>query len=354
MRLLSMVKRKAEDEDVEQAARNAVDEFNRVVDTIRDLGIETLELEAKLLECIDALEGLSDEDFQPSCEVALKVAQEGMLRAKWILTAYDSASEAVEKSEQLIKDEYEGQALSEKMFQHLILSPSLELLREARICLKNGEFEKVHTLADRIRSLPKRVKQECEKNGETYQYCEKIAEDLREEGIATQEVEDILAMARAAFLNGTFSRVAELADLVEKKALELRERHRVAVRSLERARGAIATLVHTGARSRVADNLAAEAAQSIEDGDYIRCVSCSERVEPLVEDTIGQYTAIMEKIDLVRDELRLPKDLGTKTRQDIEEALGKAESGLRDGNYQDSEEDIDVALLMIGKYDLIS
>ena len=339
----------------ERLARSTVEEFGEVVDRIRVLGIEAFELEEKLLESVEALEGISNPDLRPSLDVAFMLAVEGVEKGKNILLYYDSAAAAIGHAERLIDEVHRDQSEIEgNVFQHLILSPSLELLSGAKQSLKKGELEQVHEIVGRIEILPKNVKKECLENAELYRYCEEILEGLKRDGVGTQEVEDVMTIARTAFLSGAFGRVGELTEVIERKAVELKDRHRAAGRSLREARNAVNVLEIKGVNSEELDELLGKASNSLDGADYRECIDLSNRCTSKAVDIRRSHSTLAERISMLREEAKLMRSRGESVTDDIDEILTRAEQELVQGDLQDSEEDVEIASLMMGRFELVS
>ena len=339
----------------ESLARSTVEEFGEVVDRIRDLGIEAFELEEKLLESVEALEGISNPDLRPSLDAAFILAMDGLDKGNDILLYYDSAAEAVTRAEQLIDAEHRNQGEIEgNVFQHLILSPSLELLNGAKQSLKKGELERVHEIVERIEILPKNVKEECLENAELYRYCEEILDTLKRDGVGTQEIEDVMTIARTAFLSGAFGRVGELTEVIERKAVELKDRHRTAVRSLREARNAVNVLEIKGVNSEELDELLGKASNSLDGADYRECIDLSNRCTSKAVDIRRSHSTLAERISMLREESSRMRTQGESVPDDVDEILSRAEQELSQGNYQDSEEDVEIASLLMGRFELVS
>lgn len=339
----------------ESLARSTVEEFGEVLDRIRDLGIEAFELEEKLLESVEALEGISNPDLRPSLDAAFILAMDGLDKGNDILLYYDSAAEAVTRAEQLIDAEHGNQGEIEgNVFQHLILSPSLELLNGAKQSLKKGELERVHEIVTEIELLPKDVKEECLENAELYRYCEEILEGLRRDGVGTQEIEDVMTIARTAFLSGAFGRVGELTEVVERKAVELKDRHRAAGRSLREARNAVNVLEIKGVHTKELHELLGKASDSLEETDYRECIDLSNSCTSKAVDIRRSHSTLAERISMLREEAKLMRSRGQSVTDDIDEILTRAEQELGQGDYQDSEEDVEIASLLMGRFELVS
>ena len=138
----------------ESLARANVEELRAVVEEIRGLGLDVPELDEKLLESVEAVEGLSDVNLVPSYADAARTAVEGLEKGQEIISSFRATSDAIEKAEGLIREEYEKQGdIHGNVFQHLILSPSLDMLKESRHFLRSGDFERVHALDHALQSL---------------------------------------------------------------------------------------------------------------------------------------------------------------------------------------------------------
>ncbi|MFQ6128032.1 MAG: hypothetical protein ACE5QW_03930 [Thermoplasmata archaeon] len=336
----------------ENLARACVEEFKAVVEEVKGLGIEVPGLEEKLQQSVEAMEGLSNADLIPSFATAAKIASGGVQEGQQVISSYLSASDAIEKAEEFIREEYENQGdIHGNVFQHLILSPSLELLRESRICLRNGEFERVHGILEQIRTLPRKVREECQENAEVYRYCERILRDLKKEGVVAQEIEDILRISRTAFLNGRFERVKELSEVIEEKAIELREKHRSAIRALKRAKSAAVSLVKINVRSDEAKGSLAEACVSMKEGEYEKCIEFAKKVTSSANRICKRYRELSERIDILRKEMKQIGMSGRDVPRDIEEMLARAERELKKGNHQGSEGEIEIASLLLNKFE---
>ncbi|MCJ2562557.1 MAG: hypothetical protein LN417_00520 [Candidatus Thermoplasmatota archaeon] len=339
----------------ERLARSTVEEFGEVVDRLRVLGIEAFELEERLLESVDALEGISNPDLRPSLDVAFMLAVEGVEKGKNILLYYDSAAAAIGHAERLIDEVHRDQVEIEgNVFQHLILSPSLGLLNGAKQSLKKGELEQVHEIVERIEILPKNVKEECLENAELYRYCEELLEGLKRDGVGTQEIEDVMTIARTAFLSGAFGRVGELTEVIERKAVELKDRHRAAGRSLREARNAVNVLEIKGVRTKELHELLGKASDSLEETDYRECIDLSNRCTSNAVDIRRSHSTLAERISMLREEAKLMRSRGESVTDDIDEILTRAEQELVQGDLQDSEEDVEIASLMMGRFELVS
>jgi hypothetical protein len=336
-------------------ANSTVDEFSGLVSSIKDLGIEARDLEKSLLESVEAVAGITNEDLVPCYDVAIKIASDGIVRGREVLSSYSLATEAINRAERLIRIEYENQgSIQANIFQQLILSPSLELLKEAKVCLKNGEFERVHEIVEQIRSLPRKAKEECLKSAEMFRYCEEILDEMREEGIAAHEVEDVVEIARKAFLNGMFSRVKELAEVVEQKSIHLRERYRNAVRAIDEAKEAVSALEEIGFESEEANEYLTSAAQCMESGGYGKGFEWANKSMEVAVDLCRQYWTLDERIVALREELKKLEEAGKSIPDDVKEILSRAEEELKEGDYENSEEDLDLASLMAGRFELAS
>jgi hypothetical protein len=339
----------------EGLARSTVEEFGEVVNKIRDLGIEEFELEERLLECVEALEGISHPDLRPSLDAAFMLAMEGLDKGNDILLYYDSAAEAVARAEVLIDREHKDQGEIEgNVFQHLVLSPSLELLSGAKERLRKGELEGVHEIVEQIELLPKKVKKECLENAELYRYCEEIIEGLRNDQVGTEEVEDVLAIARTAFLSGAFKRVGELTEAIERMAVEVRDQHRSAVHSLREARNAVNVLEIRGLRSPELDEVLMNASNSLDATDYKTCIEHANECTTRAVDMRRSYGTLSERIGMLREESALRKAQGKSVPDDVEEILSRAELELSRGDYKDSEEDVEIASILMGRFELVS
>ncbi|MFQ5910944.1 MAG: hypothetical protein ACE5IJ_09540 [Thermoplasmata archaeon] len=336
----------------ESLARALVEELRSVLEEINDLGMEAPGLEEKLQESVEAMEGLSNADLIPSFAVAAKVASKGIQEGQLTISSFLSASNAIERTEELIRMEYENQGdIHGNVFQHLILSPSLELLRESKSCLRDGEFKRAHGILEQIRTLPRRVKGECQENAEIYRYCETILDDLRNEGVVTQEVEDILRISRTAFLNGRFERVKELSETIEEKAIELRERHRSAMRALKRAKSAAVSLEKINARSEEAGDSLVGACASVKEGDYEKCIELAKKTVSLATRIRRKYRTLVERLESLKSEAERMQRSGRDVPDDIEEMLSRAERQLKNGNHQGSEAEIEIASLLLNKFE---
>jgi len=338
----------------ESLARSTVEEFGDVVERIRDLGMEAFDLEERHLESVEALEGISNPDLRPSLDVAFMLAVEGVEKGKNILLYYDSAAAAIGHAERLIDEVHRDQVEIEgNVFQHLILSPSLELLSGAKQSLKKGELEQVHEIVERIEILPKNVKQECLENAELYRYCEEILEGLKRDGVGTQEIEDVMTIARTAFLSGAFARVGELTGVIERKAVELKDRHRTAVHSLREARNAVNVLEIKGVNSEELEELLGKASDSLDGADYRECIEHSKMCTAKAVGIRRSHSTLAERIGMLREESKLMRSRGKSVPDDIDEILIRAEQELSQGNYQDSEEDVEIASLLMGRFELV-
>ncbi|MFQ6106423.1 MAG: hypothetical protein ACE5QF_02380 [Thermoplasmata archaeon] len=355
MRLLGRRTAEEDSQEInESLARSTVKEFSEVVNRIRDLGIETHDLEERLLESVEAVEGISNPDLRPSYDVAFMLAFEGLEKGNEIILNYDSASEAIERARQLVDEEHRNQKdVKGNVFQHLVLAPSLELLKEAEQNLKKGKTQAVHDIVEQIEVLPKRVRKECLENAELYRYCEEILEGLKKDGVNAHEIEDIITIARTAFLSGAFSRVRELVEVIESKAIELKNRHRAALHSLREARNAVNVLELRGIRSEELRGLLTKASNLLDASDYQECVECAKTCTEKATETRKNHMTLSERISQLREESRLMQSRGKSVPEDVEEMLARAERELSEGNYQDSEEDVEIASLLMGRFDLL-
>jgi hypothetical protein len=339
----------------EDLARSTVEEFGDVVNKIRDLGIEAFELEERHLESVEALEGISNPDLRPSLDAAFMLAMEGLDKGNDILLYYDSAAEAVAHAEQLIDREHKDQGdIEGNVFQHLVLSPSLELLDGARMSLRKGDLEEVHNIVGQIELLPKKVKRECLENAELFRYCEEIVEGLRNDGVGTDEVEDVLSISRTAFLSGAFGRVGELTEVIERMAVEVRDRHRSAVHSLREARNAVNVLEIRGLRSPELDEVLVNASEALDAADYKASIDHSNECTAKAVDIRRDFGTLSERIGMLREESKLRKAQGKSVPDDVEEILSRAEQELSRGDYKDSEEDVEIASILMGRFELVS
>ncbi len=356
MKLFGRNDSEEESQEIDEGlARSTVEEFGEVVERIRDLGMEAFDLEERLLESVEALEGISNPDLRPSLDVAFMLAVEGVEKGKDILLYYDSAAAAIAHAERLIDEVHRNQGEIEgNVFQHLILSPSLEFLGGAKQSLKKGELERVHEIVERIEILPKTVKEECLENAELYRYCEEILEGLKRDGVGTHEIEDIMTIARTAFLSGAFARVGELTEVIERKAVELKDRHRTAVHSLREARNAVNVLEIKGVRSEELDELLGKASNSLDGEDYRECIEYSNICTAKATDVRRSHSTLAERISMLREESSRMRMQGESVPDDVDEILSRAEQELSQGNYQDSEEDVEIASLLMGKFELAS
>lgn len=327
-------------------------ELRSVIEEANSLGIEAPELEEMLQESIEALEGLSNEDLVPSYSAAAQIAAEGIKEGRRLVSSYLEASNAIERTEDLIRTEYENQGdIHGNVFQHLILSPSLELLDESKSCLTDGEIQRVQEILNQIRNLPRRVRKECQENAEVYRYCETILDELKSEGVVAQEIEDILRIARTAFLNGRFERVKELSEVIEKKAIELRERHRSAIRELKRAKSASISLKKINVRSEEAEETLVEACVSMKDGDYEKCIQLAREAISLASGIRKRYRTLVERLDALKREMKLIQRSGKDIPRDIEGMVKRAESQLKKGNHEGSEAEIEIASLLLNRFE---
>jgi hypothetical protein len=339
-------------ESDEGPARETVDELKAIVEQIRDLGIEASELEKRLHETAEAIEEASKGNLDFSFASVIEMASEGVQEGHQIVTSYLSASNAIEKTEELIREEYENKSeIHGNVFQHLILSPSLDLLRESKFCLRSGEFERIRELLEQIRTLPSEVKENCQENAEIYRYCEAISDELRKEGVATREVEDILKISRTAFLSGRFERVKELSEVIEEKAIELRERHTSAICALKRAKSAAVSLEKINVKLDEAEESLVEACVSMKEGQYEKCVEFAQKTTSLASCTCRRFRALAGKIKALKREMKRINMSGMDIPEDVREMLGRAQKELKKGNHQDSEADIELALLLLNKFE---
>jgi len=333
----------------ESLARANVEELRAVVEEIRGLGLDVPELDEMLLESVEAVEGLSDVNLVPSYADAARTAVEGLERGQEIISSFRATSDAIEKAEGLIREEYEKQGdIHGNVFQHLILSPSLDMLKESRHFLRSGDFERVHALLRGMRTLPRKVRKECQENAEIYRYCETILEDLGNEGVTTQEVEDVLRISRTAFLNGRFERVRELSEIIEEKAIRLRERHRSAVRALKRAKRAAITVEKINARSGEARETLVEACMSMKEGDYEKCVDLAEKAAAIASQTCRRYGKLVKRIKALRRDM---KRIGSDVPDDLEDMMSRAERELKKGNHQSSQAEVEIASLLLNRFE---
>lgn len=333
----------------ESLARANVDELRAVVEEVRELGLDVPELDEMLLKSIEAIEGLSDVNLVPSFADAAKIAVEGLERGQEVISSFRAASDAIGKAEDLIKEECRNQGdIHGNVFQHLILSPSLDAVKESRYFLKNGDFERVYALLRGMRTLPRKVRKECQENAEIYRYCETIVEDMRKEGVTTQEVEDILRISRTAFLNGRFKRVKELSEVIEEKAIQLRERHRSAVRALKRAKRATISIQKINARADEAEESLVEACMSMREGDYEKCIDLAEKAASAANDVRRRYKKLVERIKALRKDM---KRIGSDVPDDIVEMLSRAERELKRGNHQGSQAEVEIASLLLNRFE---
>lgn len=336
-------------------ANSTVDEFSGLVSSIKDLGIRAVDLEKSLLESVEAVAGVTNEDLMPSYDVAIKIASDGIERGKKVLSSYGLAEDAINRAERLIRIEYENQGdIEDSIFQQLILSPSLELLKESKVCLKNGEFERVHQIVEEIRTLPRKAKEECLKTAELFHYCEDIFYELIKEGISADDIGDVVEMARKAFLSGMFSRVKELVDLVEQRAIELRQTYRNAVHAIEEAKEAISALEEIGFESEEASEYLTAAAQCMEVGGYGKGFDWANKSREVAIDLCRQYWTLEERIGALREDLKKAETTGREIPDDVKEILSRAEEELKEGDYENAEEDLDLASLMAGRFELAS
>jgi hypothetical protein len=333
----------------ESHAKASVKELRAVVEEIRELGLDLPELDEMLLESVEAIEGLSDVNLVPSFADAAKIAVEGLQIGQGVISSHRAASNAVEKAEHLIKNEYENQGdIHGNVFQHLILSPSLDLLKESRQYLDCGDFERVHAILQDLRALPGKVRKECQENAEIYRYCETILEDMRKGGVTTQEVEDILRISRTAFLNGRFERVKELAEVIEEKAIHLREKHRSALQALKRAKRAGIMIEKINARSLETEESMVEACVSMKEGDYDRCIELSDRATATATRVRRRYKKLVLRIKALRRDM---KRKGSNLPDDLAEMLARAERELKRGNHQGSQAEVEIASLMLNQFE---
>ncbi len=333
----------------ESLARANVEELRAVVEEIRGLGLDVPELDELLLESIEAVEGLSDVNLVPSYADAARTAVEGLERGQEIISSFRATSDAIEKAEGLIREEYEKQGdIHGNVFQHLILSPSLDMLKESRHFLRSGDFERAHALLRGMRTLPRKVRKECQENAEIYRYCETILEDLRKEGVTTQEVEDILKISRTAFLNGRFERVKELSEVIEEKAIHLRERHRSAIRALKKAKRAAISIEKINARSDEAQEALVEACMSMREGDYEKCVDLAEKATATAREMCRRYRKLVERIEALKKDM---KRIGSDVPNNIEDMLSRAERELKRGNHQSSQAEVEIASLLLNRFE---
>jgi hypothetical protein len=333
----------------ENQAKANVEELRAVVEEIQELGLDFPELDEMLLESVEAIEGLSDVNLVPSFADAATIAMEGLQIGREIISSHQAALNAIDKAEHLIKDEYESQGgIHGNVFQHLILSPSLDLLKESRRHLEGGDFERVHAILQGLRALPGNVRKECQENAEIYRYCETIIEDMKKEGVTTLEVEDILRISRTAFLNGRFARVKELSEVIEEKAIQLRKRHRSALRALKRAKRAAIMIEKINAKSREAEESIVEACMSMREGDYDRCVELSDNAVSVANKVCGRYRSLVKRIRALKNDM---KRRGSTLPDDFEEMLSRAERELKKGNHQGSQAEVEIASLLLNQFE---
>lgn len=329
-----------------------MDELKAIVQRIKELGLEAPELERRFHETAGAIEEASKGNLGFSFGSVVEMASEGVQEGQQIISSYLSASSAIEKTEELIRDEYESQGeIHGNVFQHLILSPSLDLLRESKFCLRSGDFERLRELLEQIRTLPGEVKENCQENAEIYRYCEAISDELKKEGVATREVEDILKISRTAFLSGRFDRVRELSEVIEEKAIELRERHASAICALKRARSAAVSLEKINVKLDEAEESLAEACVSMKEGQYEKCVEFAQKTTALATGICRRYRALAQRIKALKREMKRINMSGMDIPEDVPEMLGRAQKELNKGDHQGSEADIELALLLLNKFE---
>lgn len=336
----------------ENLAKESIAGLKRTIAQIDELGLRVPKLNDMLQESVEAYEGLSNVNLKPSYFDSLKIANEATEMGKEVVASYQAAASSINKTEELIRQEFSSQGdIHGDVYQHLILSPSLDLIKESKHCLKSCEFGRVYELLEMVRTMPRKVKERCKENAEIYRYCETILEDLKKEGVKTEEVEDVLRISRTAFLNGRFERVKELSEVIEQKAIELRERHRRAIQALKRAKRVAVSLDKINATSEEASELLSDACLAMRDGGYDKCADLADKATVIAHDVCRRYRKLTRRIDALRKEMRRIDSSGTEVPDDIDEMIARAERELKRGNHQGTQAEVEIAALLLDRYE---
>jgi len=103
------------------------------------------------------------------------------------------------------------------------LETAEELLSDAEQKFRQGSYQEACELADQARSITKKLDEFYTKSSKLISSVEKKLSTLREEGIHTAKVEDVLSKARAAFGRGEYEEAYRIAKDAERRAGSLKK-----------------------------------------------------------------------------------------------------------------------------------
>lgn len=337
-----------------ESADRAISRLKEKIEYMRELGIDCSRTERQLKRSQEFLSSWTkeEENWVPMYLEAAETAGSAVEEAARTMELFRKATQTIEDAEKYLEKEFKSNStFDENVFQNLVLVPGLDLIKEAKKCLAESDFVRAAELAREVKALTKRARSKCLEAAEVYGYCENLIEELKREGIIPHELDDLLILANTAYQNGRFNRVKELGSLLEKKALNVRAKHRSALNAIKEAKRMAENMEDVNFNFREAEAALGDAHIALEHGDYDRSAELASKCKNKIRELELEYERTTREIQEVKEKVDLLKSAGHSVARDAEEMLLKAQRELQEGNYEGSKEDIQIATLLLGSFE---
>ncbi len=315
------------------------------------LGMGVRDVDALLTAATEWMSRTVERDGDPAFPAYAKtgeLALRGLRIAQQRIPQFKEASAAVFEAEEALRRAVESNRFVEPgAFRFFVLKPAMDALDEARAKLAANAFPEARDLARGAISTAGQIEVKVGRVTEAFLGVEESARGLRAEGAATGEVEDLLAICRSALEQGKFDDALEVSGRAGVRLAELREAYRALVLRRRTAEEAVAEVEQWGFDVREARGTLEQARGLMDAGRYEEAGVRLDEARAAARGLRDTHRATAARIAEMRKSLPSLRVSDPDAATEAEGLLSKAEALLDEGKYRASEEDLQIASLIL-------
>lgn len=332
-------------------ARKSIAQLFRRIHKMKELGMDTYELEVLLVKAKKRMEETIDlDDFSfPNYGGAQRIATKAAKIALKSIREHESASNAIFVGNMILENAMksmvyvDGDTLRNKVFPEVI-----ESLRRADRRIKSGDLKEAYEISANAEKQVEAIRRSYQDACDSYKAAEKSLMERREGGIRSSEMTKLHEAAGQALVDGNFeSAMVKSRDVLSELA-SLEARKERARDIIDKAEEAVETAKSTGFDVSESQHFLDDAKWAYERGIFQRAINCGGDALKKAIRISSIHVKVTENLEKTKKKVDVLRELGIEISNELVEVVNKAEKDLLIGDYVNSNEELMIAKILIG------
>lgn len=332
------------------SARKAISSLFKIVQKMKESGLDTFEYEAILERSKRRMEELVEEDGEqiPDYLGARSIAIEGAKLAEKTLEGHETASNAIFVAEMILDNTVKSMVhMDKEILLSKVFEAPIKMLKKSKTLLSSGKYQEAYEISSDAEKKIQERKKLYERAIQAYRQIERATENLPENEGPVREIKALIEVAESSMNEGDLEKAADLFTQAAEEISDINERRRKALEAIDLAQSAINELKKTGVDLEEPENLLEEAKWALEEGIYQRAVNFAEDSRKGVQRVEEMHKRIFESLEETKGKLGKLREAGIDVSEEVENVIEKAERELNDGAFANSNEDLMIARILI-------